>query len=521
MAFITLLREKLRPSHVHIHWEFGFFLIVPFLLAAKSITPTPFPAGPMIIITPNQGSPSAFELVRVDPDKVEVQKEGVRLQFARHQIKQIRVPEAGDLVLEAVGVLSRMETEDLSAFESILPQLESKIPPLSNLANRFGWLIPDASPTLGALKQSVADIRATLRVTSNLQETGKRIEAMANGNIPLSATWEEQINLALADTNSIPYMKIRKETLDRFLAIRRKIRLDLTQANQEATARARNLLEDLHSELQAGTLTEAGAQLLIKETRRYVERILEPSERAKLETQLAKAVETSHNWFSERAVRESAQEVQILLVKVQSEISTSSPSVNLVSVLPKVFQLRRLVAEVPESTTQESLALQLAALEKNLRDLPPPGNSENQVAAQSEMAQPSDPELESRNTVIPVGQVDPIVAILRGALTDWRLWAGVSLIFLILNFRLRKALPSVHVKSVSHPGQNHESSRSGGPHRKTLADQDPTFAGSDPERQNTSWSEIGEDPLLDSRGLRDEVELDAYGRIKKKRNTQG
>lgn len=497
------------------------FLLAPFLLAAKNVTPTPFPAGPMIIITPNQGSPSAFELVRVEPDKVEVRKEGVRLQFARHQIKQIRVPEAGDLVLEAVGVLSRLEKEDLSTFETMIPQLESRIPPLSSLANRFGWLIPDASPTLVALKQSVADIRATLRVNSNLQETGKRIEAMANGNIPLSATWEEQINLALAETNSIPYMKIRKETLDRFLSIRRKIRLDLTQANQEATARARNLLEDLHSELQAGTLTESGSQLLLKETRRYVERILEPSERAKLESQLAKAIETSRNWFAASAMRESARAVQSLLSVAQAEINASSPSVNLVSILPKVFQLRRMVAEVPESTTREFLAAQLTTLENILRDLPSPGNGEKVVAVQSEPTLPAGVRSVTSEFVTPAGRVWQVFPILQGVLTDWRLWAGVSLIFFILNFRRRKALPNTRHHSVSRPDPSHESPHLREPYRKTLANLDSDSPGLDPARQNTSWRDPAEDPFLDSRGLRDEVELDAYGRIKKKRNTQG
>ncbi len=521
VAFVTALRERPPLPHTRRRYALVLLLFTPFLLAVKSIKPTPAPAGPMIIITPLHGSPSAFELVRVEPDRVEVRKEGVRLQFARHQIRQIRVPEAGDLVLEAVGILSRVEAEDLSAFETLLPELEAKIPPLTNLANRFGWLIPDASSTLIAIEQASKDMKSTLQATANLQETGKRIEAMANGSLPLSATWEDQINLALAETNRIPYMKIRKETLDRFLSIRRKIRLDLTQANQEATVRARNLLEDLHSELQAGTLTEAGSELLIKETRRYVERVLEPSERASLESQLAKATGICQKWFSDRAVRESSKVVQSLLVTAQAEISASSPTVNLTSVLPRVFQLRRLVAEIPESTTKNSLSTQLASLEETLRTLPPPRVKEGPDVAQDGEQHLPGPAMEMVKTAVPVGQAAQVKSILQNALTDWRFWAGISLFLFLLNFRKRKTSPTVAIQPASPPKSDFETSGSIDSYRKPKTTPVPAFPEMIHGKESTSWKEGIEDPLQQANGSNAQVELDAYGCIKKKRNTQG
>jgi hypothetical protein len=522
VAFVTTLREKPLQTHMVGLRVLFLFLFAPFLLAAKNVTPTPVPAGPMIIITPNQGSPSAFELVRVEPDRVEVSKEGVRLQFARHQIRQIRVPEAGDLVLEAVGVLSRIETEDISTFDTLIPSLEAKLPALSNLANRFGWLIPDASPTLITVKQAVTDMRGTLQATQNLQETGKRVEAMANGSIPLSASWEEQINLALAETNRIPYMKIRKETLDRFLSIRRKIRLDLTQANQEATARARSLLEDLYSELQAGTLTEAGSQLLIKETRRYVERVLEPTERTNLDSQLVKATDMAQNWFSARVIRESAQAAQGALSTVQADISATSPSVHLESVLPRIYQIRRLVADVPESTTKEAITAQLNTFESSLRNLPPPtdggrtlpvGIGANTVPTSPSVRQPTQ-----------VSKLDDTQALIQRSLTNWRLWVGVSLFLFLLNLRKRKA-PTITSNQTDLPSRmDHGSSDVVGSSvssRKSLNTPVPAFPDLVSKKGSSSWREGVEDPLQPPHGPSDDLDLDAYGRIKKKRNTQG
>lgn len=518
VALIPLLTRKIFLSLTNKGSLLTFlFLVIPFLLAAKNMTPTPLPEGPMIIITPNQGSPSAFELVRVTDDRVEVSKEGVRLQFSRQQIKQIRIPEAGDLVLESVKLLSQVEAEDLSTFESLASTLQGKIPGLANQASRYEWLIPDASPTLKAVRQAVADMRNTLQVTSKLQEIGTRTESMANGSIPLSATWEEQINLALSDTNNIPYMKIRKETLDRFLSIRRKIRLELTQANEEATARARNLLEDIQSELRAGTLTEAGSELLIKETRRYVERVLEPNERANLEVQLTKATQECQQWFFAQGVRKSTESVNAVFSTVKAEIAVSSPAVRLESVLPQIFQLRRMVAEIPECLTREALAGELHSLEATLRDLPPPPSVPVAAAGESQNPQSGDAS-ESLDPEALANRVDNYLNILKTYSTDWRAWAGLCVFLFLLNLRRRRG----RTLSLSLEGEDGKDSGGGNSTKRTqrrLARR-PSASIVPRGRRSKAWIDELEDPLQHPSTPGDHVGVDPYGHIKKKRGNQ-
>jgi hypothetical protein len=209
-----------------------------------------------IIITPVNGVANTFQLIRVYPDKVEVRREGIRLNFSRDSIKRARNPQAEAIMGEADQTLSRIEQENLAEFPQLLEQMERHLPRVQSIAQQFDWLIPEASDTYHEIQQSVWDLRDTLRANEALEKVASDLERMVSGLQPLSATWEESVATAMAEAERIPYLGIRQSVIDRLSKIRRSIRLDLAEKVGGNIARIRRLGQELLDLREKGELTE-------------------------------------------------------------------------------------------------------------------------------------------------------------------------------------------------------------------------------------------------------------------------
>ncbi len=280
----TISQTAIDPMTSHPMIDRLFRLLpVACLLLLGAATPTPKATGPQIILTPINGAPSVFELIRVEGETVEVRKEGVRLQFSRAQIKSARNAEAEALIDEASRTLAEVEIQDMGRYEALAGRLDRQSKALRGAAARFSWLIPAASSTLVSVNQALADVQASLDAVGTLRGEGDRLEQMARGSIPLDATWEESFSAALEQANSIPYPSIRKEIVDRLVGLRREIRLDLAKGAQASADRVVKLDQELRDGLATGELTETRASLLLKEMRRYAIKIPDAERRTEME----------------------------------------------------------------------------------------------------------------------------------------------------------------------------------------------------------------------------------------------
>lgn len=394
---------------------FSITILVASLFCMGALRPTPRPTsppGPTVIIIPRQGHASTFELVRVFTDSVEVKENELRLQFSRSQVREARIPELGDLIFQATQTIADIEKADHSTFNQLITQSEPLVARLRSVVQRFGWLVPQAAPALKSLEQGIADMRGSSIAIRNLSEVGNRIEQMANGSVPLSVTWEHQIDTALEETNRIPYLSLRKETLDRFLTLRRRIRLDVMKTAEQALGRVNSLLEDLRSELRAGIVSETGAQLLLKEIKRQVDRIPDPNSRNEAQKAYEEAHQSTEQWFTARNLKESAQVTQKTIASLAS-LAQASPPAALTDLRLGLQQARTQVSHVPASATREHLERELSELEMVI-------SPRFNVAPASPVVEV---KVEAEPTTTRSDEVAPSEKNSTDLLSDWRVWA--------------------------------------------------------------------------------------------------
>lgn len=422
-----------------------------FLLGA--IRPTPRPTalpGPAIIIIPKQGHPSTFEFVRVYPDSVEVKENNLRMQFSRPQVHEARIPELGDLISQATRTIAEIEKADPSTFKKLIGQSEPLIPRLQSVVHRFDWLVPQASPALKSLEQGITDMRSSLVAIQNLSAVGNRIEQMANGSAPLSVTWEQQIDVALEETNRIPYLGLRKETLERFLTLRRRIRLDVMKTAEQALGRVNSLLEDLRSELRAGIVSEVGAQLLLKEIMRQIDRVPDPRSREEALKSYEEARLNTEKWFTARNLTESANEAQTAIASLAALVQASPPA-TLTDLRLGLQTARSQVSHVPASATRERLERGLSEWEMKISPLfnaPPP----SPVVEIKVEAEPPASE-----KIIPAEKNS------GDLLSDWRVWAIALLFVWFIHSQIRERQQKRRSRLVAGMTSEEESHESDGP----------------------------------------------------------
>lgn len=346
-------------------------LLASCLFASESIgapTPTPSPQpGPMVIITPEGGVANQFELLRVREDGVEVRRDGIRLQFARDQIKQVRIPDADAVIDQAEKTLELAQDETLENFHEVLPLLESQLAGIKNIVQRFGWLVVGASESYVSAEQTIRDVRNTIEASKSLEDTTRRIEQMAVGTIPLDASWEAVIEAAIEETTRIPYMGIRRDAVNKILGFRREIRLDLAKSVEEASQRVQSIREDLLSEIETGTLTEARALLLVGEMRRHAERIPDPRSKQEELDSISGFEATLRDQVARIATRSQFQRIARDLSKIEGSIEAATTTQAVEALTRLVEGAKDLTAPLVESSTGEQLAAQILALESKLK----------------------------------------------------------------------------------------------------------------------------------------------------------
>ncbi|MCG3199452.1 MAG: hypothetical protein GHCLOJNM_03967 [bacterium] len=403
-----------------------------FLLGAA--TPTPRPTGPQIILTPINGAPSVFELVRVEGETVEVRKEGVRLQFSRAQVKSARNAEAEALLEEASRTLAEVESQDLGRFEALVGRLDRQSKALSGVASRFAWLIPAASPTLTSLNQALSDVQSTLDAVQTLQGEGDRLEKMARGSIPLDATWEESFNVALEQANLIPYPVIRKDIVDRLVGLRRDIRLDLAKGAQASADRVAKLNDELQAALVKGELTEARATLLIKEMRRYAIKVPEADRRAELESLIART-ETFVASSLERLARTRAEKAaRATIQELQENVGKAASQRDLAGFSARLEDAREAAAALSAPTSEELVAL-LEEVSQHFSALPAEPPQPATAAVTGAVQEPAPASAEPQSAGKPGDLVSQVLAYvpesLRPHLSNLWFWNGVLAVLLV------------------------------------------------------------------------------------------
>jgi hypothetical protein len=313
------------------------------------------PQGPLITITPQTGGASQFELVRVQEDLVEVRREGVRLSFSRSQIKQIRCPEAESMVREASQTLSAVEAEKLDTFESLLPRIEEELPQIRQISERYGWLVPQSAKLAEGLEQASQDIHATLDAWKLHAAAAAHIEKMAEGAIPLDASWETVVDSALEQTKQIPFSSIRKEAGDRLLTLRRKIRLDLAKATEDAADKAKSLLDELHGGLEKGNLSEARVSLLLNEAKRVSSKIADIPRRNDMEDAIREGERLAHVRLAEIGQARVRTRAEAALGALRKTVEEASASLSNEQFAQRLAEARNLAGQVASASAKADL----------------------------------------------------------------------------------------------------------------------------------------------------------------------
>jgi hypothetical protein len=217
---------------------------------------------------------------------------------------------------------------------------------------------------LATLEQSATDIRATLQASEQHEQAANQIEKMAAGAIPLDATWEVLVDSALEQTKQVPYVGIRQTAVNRLLALRRKIRLDLAKSAEEASDKVKSLGEDLRSELEAGALSEARAGLLVNEMKRHAVRVPADDRRSELEAFIQQSEEMLRTRMKEVTLRNLRSRTEKLLASLENEVRNASPAITQERFAQKVDELRKSSAQIAVAASGENIDAGIAALEK-------------------------------------------------------------------------------------------------------------------------------------------------------------
>ena len=406
----------------------------------------------IIIITPKKGVGNKYELVRVHEDKVELRKEGFRLTYERANVEKVRVPSAEGVVEAVVADLSEVEEERLDDFPDLIKRLEVQLPKVKALADRYGWLIPDASPTYLKTAQSIADIQNTMSVVKNLDTVRNEVERMASGVLPLSATWEETIGTALEDTKQIPYMQVRRKVVQRFQSLRRKIRLDLARSVDDIQERVRSIGEDLLSEARTGELTGVGLTLHVKEMRRAATRIPDPEIKAEINLYIAETEEGAKEHLRRFQKLQQALAVIEKVRKLESDLDQSIqdpfPEADLEK---RRTDLEEAVAALPADVTNEELLRSLEQLKVRIAA----------KAATASRREVDGPDTVTSATETAVEKKPAATARTRRGKPfwmDWRVWVivafaiGLMLMLLLRGaFRSTEVMPPTEIRQMPQP----------------------------------------------------------------------
>jgi hypothetical protein len=319
--------------------------------------------GPLILITPEKGVANSFELVRVYPDKVEVRREGIRLNFSRDSIKSVKNAEATGILEEAQAIIGQVGEESLEELPALLERAERTTPRIEGVVQKFDWLIPEATQALLDMRQTLFALRDTARAAERLEMLNTQLQKMADGTTTLAATWEQVVDQGLEVTDAIPFPEIQKDFQDRFTRIRRNIRLDLSQRRTRSLERIRTIGEELLAQVEAGTLRESRLTLAMNELDRLYEGILDPDAKREIGVFVDEVKEKTSREIEvvkeKEAFAASVQAVRALEEGLQSGAIAPATGER----VPELVRAKDLLAALPESPTKEILSVDLSDLE--------------------------------------------------------------------------------------------------------------------------------------------------------------
>ncbi|MCA9437854.1 MAG: hypothetical protein KC978_18865, partial [Candidatus Omnitrophica bacterium] len=247
---------------------FFLFLLLPsWILAAQDA-----PIDRTVTLTDENGT-HEFEITRIFPDRVEVQRGQFKFYFNQSDVKKAENAYASSLIEDSRRLLSRISEQDLDKFPVQLEELEEVQAKASKALEVFGWLIPELAEMDKRLEENAQGIRSTLRIH---RETSRRVEELVEklrADSPVEATWTEVFDQSSDSVLQIPYDRIRETLVSRIGERRSQIETEIDRNTKYHSQRTQDLMEEVQKEIDGGTMNRQRWSSFLAQLERSIARI--------------------------------------------------------------------------------------------------------------------------------------------------------------------------------------------------------------------------------------------------------
>ena len=233
------------------------FILLSLLPAFVSLGQESLPEDRHITLRLEGGSHS-FEIQRIYPDRVLVEREGgVRFTFHRDEVKDATNAAVSRILEEAKAPLRRVDHEGLSGFPDLLGQLDQHRVVVEEAAHTYGWLIPGASESLALLSAAHDAVGRTLSIVQRIDRQIDNLRQASKAGKPVPEKWEEEFGRMSEAVAEIPVQRIRQSETARVEGERQEFASELERRRAVHLERLEDMAEEISRALAEGSLSRS------------------------------------------------------------------------------------------------------------------------------------------------------------------------------------------------------------------------------------------------------------------------